>query len=115
MQHSIKAFLSFAVLGQTLGALADDAVECYAIDAVNEITSTFNSLGLCASHCAEAGYSVYAVQGTFCSCLDALPSNDKKVDASRCNEPCPGYALDSCESVQARFQDVLFPGTLIER
>lgn len=104
MKHSFTAFLSLAVLSQTLGVLADDAVDCYAIDAVNETSLTFNSLNLCASHCGEAGHSVFAARGPLCSCLDTLPSNDKKRDASQCNVACPGYALENCESIQASFE-----------
>lgn len=115
MKHSFPAFLSLAVLSQTLGILANDAVDCYAMDAVNEITLTFNSLNLCASHCGDAGYSVFAARGPQCSCLDSLPSNDKKRDASQCNVACPGYALENCESVQASFEDYSFLCALIER
>lgn len=105
MKHSFTAFLSLAVLSHTLGVLAKDAVDCYAIDAVNEITLTYNTLNLCASHCGEAGHPVFAAQGPRCSCIDALPSNDEKRDASQCNVACPGYALENCESVQASFED----------
>ena len=107
MKHSIRVFSSLAVLGLPLGVLADDAVECYAMDSVNEIGVTFNSHNLCASHCGEAGYSVWAAQASFCSCTDTLPSTDKKADASQCNEPCPGYAMETCKSFQARFEDVV--------
>lgn len=114
MKHTFTACLSLVVLSQTLGVLTNDAVNCYAIDAANEITLTFNSLNLCASHCGDAGYSVFAARGPQCSCLDNLPSSDKKRDASQCNAACPGYALENCESVQASFE-VSFLCTSIER
>lgn len=103
MKHSYKAFLSLAVLGQTLGVLSADTVDCYAIDAANEIRLTYNSISLCANHCEEEGFSVFAAQADRCSCLESLPSDDKKTDASQCNVACPGYAMQNCESVQANF------------
>lgn len=115
MKHSSTAFLSLAVLSHTLGVLADDKADCYAIDAVNETTYTFNTLNWCANNCGDAGYSVFAAQGSRCSCLDTLPSNDKKRDASECNVACPGYALENCESVQASFEGCCFLCRLIER
>ncbi|KAI7781276.1 uncharacterized protein LA080_014935 [Diaporthe eres] len=103
MKHYFTAFLSLAVISQTLGVLADDAVDCYAIDAVNETSLTFNSLNLCASHCGEAGYSVFAARGSLCSCLHTLPPNDKKRDASQCNVACPGYALENCGGLAGNY------------
>lgn len=104
MKYSYQAFLSLAVLGQTLGVLSADTVECYAIDAANEIRLTFNSINLCANHCEENEFSVFAAQADRCSCLESLPSDDKKRDTSDCNVACPGYALQDCESVQANFR-----------
>lgn len=101
MKQSTKIFFSIAALGQTLGVMADVTLDCYSFDAVAEVSLAFNTPSACSSHCADAGHSVFAARGEGCFCLDTLPSNDKKVDASKCNEACPGYALDTCKSVQA--------------
>ncbi|KAJ0115211.1 hypothetical protein J7T55_001621 [Diaporthe amygdali] len=96
MKQNTKLFFSIVALGQTLGVMADVTLDCYSFDAVAEVSLAFNTPSACSSHCADAGHSVFAARGEGCFCLDTLPSNDKKVDASKCNEACPGYALETC-------------------
>lgn len=86
-----------AIAGQTLD-VRDVETECYTFDAVDdERTLTFNSYSACAEECAPAGKSVLAMRGSACFCLDSLPPDDQKVEASKCDEPCPGYYRHTCE------------------
>lgn len=100
MKRSTSIFLSLAQLAAVVSALdtrADPQLDCYRFDAVVEHKNTFNSKGACSEECVGSGHSVIALRGPGCMCLDSLPSEDKKVDASECDEPCPGYVLQTCE------------------
>lgn len=101
MKLNISLFLSLgqlAAAGQTL-SIRDAETECYSFDAVDdERTLDFNTYSACAYECAETNQFVIAMRGSGCFCLDTLPPHDKKVDASECDEPCPGYGLHTCES-----------------
>ncbi|KAI3396977.1 hypothetical protein diail_11377 [Diaporthe ilicicola] len=90
---------NLAAVGLALHARADVELACYAVDPTGVRTLQFNSQGLCSSDCESAGYSVFAVQGASCVCLDSPPADDKKADASKCDEPCPGYAFQICGGV----------------
>lgn len=76
----------------------DVETECYSFDAVDdERMLDFNTYSACSEECGPLGKFVIAMRGSACFCLDSLPADDKKVDASKCDEPCPGYMLHTCE------------------
>ena len=100
MKQSTGLLLSLgqlAAVGSALDIRADVKLECFALDAVVEHKDPFNARGACSYECVNSGHSVMALRGQDCVCLDSLPSDDKKVDPSECNEPCPGYGLETCE------------------
>ncbi|KAI7778484.1 hypothetical protein LA080_002088 [Diaporthe eres] len=101
MKLNISLLLSLgqlAAAGQTLDVRKDGSeTQCYVFDAVdNEHTLAFNTFSACAEECLQSDQFVIAMRESGCFCLDSLPPDDKKVDASECTEPCPGYALNTC-------------------
>lgn len=64
-------------------------------------TNTFNSRGLCAANCQQAGAYVAAVQGEQCYCGNEYPAASTLVDDSQCDDPCPGYAMNACGGTKA--------------
>lgn len=102
MKLNISLLLSLgqlAAAGKTLGIRDEIKTECYSFDGVDEQTSTFNTYGVCINQCSDAGKPIFAVRATGCFCLDSLPPDDKKAEASECDEPCPGYAMQTCEFI----------------
>lgn len=103
MKLSTSLLLSIghlAAVGHALDTRSEIETECYAFDGVKETNIQFNSYAACAEEChgVDAGNFVYALRGSGCMCLDSLPPDDKKVDASECNVLCPGYMKHICES-----------------
>lgn len=99
MKNSVSFLLALgqlAAVGHALDTRATAELECFAFDAVDEQTLDFNSYSACAEQCRDAEQSVFAVRASGCFCIDSLPSNDKKADPSECDEPCPGYMLQTC-------------------
>ena len=92
----LLALGQLAAVGHTRNTTATSDLECFAVDAVDEQKLAFNTQIVCAYECADAEKPVFAVRGSGCSCLDSLPSDDKKVDKSECDELCPGYMLYNC-------------------
>lgn len=101
MKFNISLFLSLcqlAAAGQTLDIRDGTDTQCYVFDAVdNEHTLEFNTYSACAEECLKSDQFVIGMRESGCLCLDSLPPDDKKVDASECTVPCPGYMLHICE------------------
>ncbi|KAI9041377.1 WSC domain-containing protein [Aspergillus affinis] len=72
--------------------------ECYSNigDLKIHMGSTYQSWGMCQSHCEKYDYSVYGVKAKQCWCGDKLPPTSAKVPKKECNEACPGYPSDNC-------------------
>lgn len=101
MKLNIGLLLSLgqlAAAGQALDTRDGTDTQCYVFDAVdNERTLDFNTFSACAEECLKSDQFVIAMRISGCFCLDSMPPDDKKVDASECTEPCPGYARHICE------------------
>lgn len=106
MKLNISLLLSLgqlAAAGQTLDIRDGTETQCYVFDAVdNERTLAFNSFAACAEECLKSDQFVIGMRVSGCFCLDSLPPDDKKVDASECTEPCPGYGRQVCELCLAK-------------
>lgn len=96
-----------AAVGHALDIRSEFETECYSFDAVKETNLQFNSYSACLEEChgEDAGNLVFALRGPGCMCLDSLPPADKKVDASECNELCPGYMKHICELYLCKSDD----------
>ncbi|KAG8160980.1 hypothetical protein KVR01_009244 [Diaporthe batatas] len=94
----LLALSQLAAAGHTLSARVDSEFDCYALDAGqgDEHTLDFNTPLACNEDCRAVNRTIFAVRKSNCLCLDSMPSDDKKVDASKCDEPCPGYMLNAC-------------------
>jgi cell wall integrity and stress response component len=57
----------------------------------------YQSTGYCGEQCTGAKQAVMALtNGNDCWCGAELPSDDDKVDDSKCSTPCTGYGQDNC-------------------
>ncbi|KAG8161073.1 hypothetical protein KVR01_009337 [Diaporthe batatas] len=97
----------------TKDLILPDSVGCYATEAVTYLRDTYNTLGGCSYTCREAGYPVFAAQLMNCACLDILPSYDEKAEESLCNQPCPGYAGETCGGQSGYYTVGTVPGVLV--
>ncbi|KAK1144862.1 hypothetical protein N8T08_004875 [Aspergillus melleus] len=90
--------LSFLAFSPSLVSASRSQSECYSNigDLKVHMGSTFQSLGMCQSHCGKQDFSVYGVKGDRCWCGDKLPPVSAKVSQKECNEPCPGFPSDTC-------------------
>src|SRR4051812_25263888 len=60
-------------------------------------TYTFNSQGYCQTQCAQSQSTYQATsQGDQCLCGNTLPSTSTKVDDTKCEIACSGYASEKC-------------------
>lgn len=104
MKNYVRFLLALAqrapVSDNPTDALSTRAVHdigCYALDTTYPQTLTFNTPSACSQECEEQGHTVFAVRGQSCMCLDSMPSDDMKADASTCDVQCPGFPTEKCE------------------
>jgi cell wall integrity and stress response component len=62
-------------------------------------TLEYPSSGSCSDYCTPLNYTVIATHAEECFCGDDYPPEDKSVDDSKCNYPCPGFDPEACGGI----------------
>lgn len=113
MKNYVRFLLALAqrapVSDNPTDALSTRAVHdigCYALDTTYPQTLTFNTPSACSQECEEQGHTVFAVRGQSCMCLDSMPSDDMKADASTCDVQCPGFPTEKCGGAERGYYSV---------
>lgn len=72
---------------------------CYSMSTIataQQDVNEFNSPGFCSQRCRNNGKAVAILQRKSCICTDVFPADSAVVQDSKCNVPCPGYAMEAC-------------------